>query len=557
MSFVRISENNMHAREALGAIWCCFLVRAIFYCTAVPLWEGYDEYAHFAVIQYVALHGGPPDPRTANSSRQVAESRKLVPAPWIVHDNPAGLLSYEDYWRLSATEQQERRDRLKNLPETWSHQDATPRLPLYEAQQPPLYYWLMTPAYWMMRGLGLPTMVWILRCLTALIASMVIPIAFFTARRVFRSEPWALGVAVVIASLPELLISICRVSNEGLAIALGSLAVLAALRVQSAPPTAAQGATFGATLGAALLTKAYFLALIPFAVIVLVAAWRKNPALRRAAAAQAMTALLVCLAICGWWYIRQVLQTGSITGVADDIASIANAKISLADAIWQIPWPRVLDFVAVSHIWLGDWSFLGVRSWMYHLVELMYILSVAGVAAQICSRARWLPEPRELLLLAFPYVTLILGLCYNAAEAFRSRGVAATVGYYLYALVVPEVIVLVSGLARWMGPMRFLLPIPILSFVFIGLELFGTWIVMLPYYSGMVQHTSTGGLPAFQLSQLTSPGAATLVGRLSLNGPAFMSPAVLVVTIAGYFLATVGLLWMSCQMRLPPRATNN
>jgi hypothetical protein len=547
----------MRTKAALGAIWCCFLVRAIFYCTAIPLWEGYDEYSHFAVIQYVALHGGPPDPRTANSSRQVAESRKLVPAPWILHDNSAGLLSYEDYWRLSVAEQQERREGLRNLPEAWSHQDATPRLPLYEAQQPPMYYWLMTPAYWMMRGLDLPTMVWILRCLTALIASTVIPVAFFTAWRVFRSEPLALGVAVVIASLPELLISICRVSNEGLAIALGSLAVLGALRLQSAPPTAAQGATFGATLGAALLTKAYFLALIPFAATVLVVAWRKHPALRTAAAAQAMTALLISFAICGWWYIRQGLLTGSITGLADDIASLANAKISLVDAIWQIRWPRVLDFVAVSHIWLGGWSFLVVRSWMYHLVELVCILSVAGAAVLVCFRARWLPEPRDLLLLAFPYVTLILGLCYNAVEAFRSRGAAATVGYYLYALVVPEVIVLVSGLARWMGPVRPLLPIPILSFVFIGLELFGTWIVMLPYYTGMVQHTSTGGLPAFQLSQLTNHGAATFVGRLSLSGPSLMSVSGLVVIIVGYFLATVGLLWMSCLMRLPPRGTND
>jgi hypothetical protein len=270
-----------------------------------------------------------------------------------------------------------------------------------------------------------------------------------------------------------------------------------------------------------------------------------------------MTALLVCLAICGWWYIRQVLLTGSITGLGDDIASIANAKISLLDAIWQIRWPRVLDFVAVSHIWLGGWSFLGVRSWMYHLVELVCILSVAGAAVQICWRAHWLPEPRELLLLTFPWVTLILGLCYNAVEAFRSRGAAATVGYYLYALVVPEAIVLVSGLARWMGPMRLLLPIPILSFVFIGLELFGTWIVMLPYYTGMVQHTSTGGLPAFQLSQLTNHGAATLFGKLSLNGPSLMSLAALVVIIVGYFLATVGLLWMSCLMRLPHRVANN
>ena len=44
----------MRATRWILAIWFCFLVRAFFYCAALPLWEGYDEWSHFATVQRMA-----------------------------------------------------------------------------------------------------------------------------------------------------------------------------------------------------------------------------------------------------------------------------------------------------------------------------------------------------------------------------------------------------------------------------------------------------------------------------------------------------------------------
>jgi hypothetical protein len=126
------------ARVTLCAVWCCFLVRAVFYCSVLPLWEGYDEYSHFAVIRYIAVHPGLPDPRTSNSPKNVADSLKLTPAAWILHDRPAGRLSYEEYWAQSEGERQRLKNQLLKLPQSLAHEFADPVLPLYEAQQPPL-----------------------------------------------------------------------------------------------------------------------------------------------------------------------------------------------------------------------------------------------------------------------------------------------------------------------------------------------------------------------------------------------------------------------------------
>ena len=68
----------------LACIWILFLVRGLFYVSFVPLWEGFDEWAHYAVLQNIATSGhlliGTADP----VSREVQASLQLAPLPWQV-----------------------------------------------------------------------------------------------------------------------------------------------------------------------------------------------------------------------------------------------------------------------------------------------------------------------------------------------------------------------------------------------------------------------------------------------------------------------------------------
>ena len=61
--------SAMRATRWLLAIWLCFLARAFFYCAALPLWEGYDEWSHFAVVQRMAFRGEPLVSRDSPISR--------------------------------------------------------------------------------------------------------------------------------------------------------------------------------------------------------------------------------------------------------------------------------------------------------------------------------------------------------------------------------------------------------------------------------------------------------------------------------------------------------
>lgn len=542
--------DTMRTRFTLWTIWGCFLARALFYCAAVPLWEGYDEYSHFALIQYVGTHSGrfPPDTMPPNSSRAVSESRKLTPGPWLIHDSSQGILSYEEYFGLPSREQKARRARLERLPVEWSREEAAPLEHLYEAQQAPLYYWIMAPFYRLIEGLSIPSIVWILRSLTVLIASMAVPLAFLSGRRVFRNDPLALGAALVMTSFPELFIVIGHVGNEGLSVAAGALFVLLALRIVEGTPSPGAGFQFGMALGAALLTKAYFLALIPVAAVALYLA-------RRRAAWQAVAAIVSCMAVSGWWYIHNFVLTGTLTGQNDDVQAVANSKVSLLSAVSQIHWAKVFDFIILSNIWLGDWSFLVVRTWMYRVVELMILAAIVGVCLQVVRERSGLPRPGELGLLALPYAAMIAGLCFQAAQVFRTAGSAGTMGYYLYALVVPESVLLIAGIARMIPAKMRLSPltaVPLVVFVLISLEQFGSWFVLLPYYGGLIRHNAGGSLPTARIEQFRHGGIVTLFDHLSGIGTV-SSPSVVAIGAVLYISATAILLWLACRIAVSPR----
>ena len=93
-------------------IWLGFLVRGAFYCVVLPLWEGFDEYAHFAYVQRV--HNGKwlVQPG-ARATREVERSVSLVPMPWTQRAEPPPHETHESYWRLPPEQRRAREPGIK------------------------------------------------------------------------------------------------------------------------------------------------------------------------------------------------------------------------------------------------------------------------------------------------------------------------------------------------------------------------------------------------------------------------------------------------------------
>src|SRR5712672_1711891 len=69
----------------LGLIWLAFLSRGLFYVSIIPMWEGFDEYAHFGFVNHLSAQWKLPEPDDRVSA-EVSRSLDLVPLPWSLRD---------------------------------------------------------------------------------------------------------------------------------------------------------------------------------------------------------------------------------------------------------------------------------------------------------------------------------------------------------------------------------------------------------------------------------------------------------------------------------------
>jgi 4-amino-4-deoxy-L-arabinose transferase-like glycosyltransferase len=534
-----------HITAALAFLWLAFVARGLWYSALMPAWEGYDEPFHFAALQNVASGHGMPQADTL-VSLEVQNSLHLLPVPWELQFQsiPQPLTTHDDFWKLPPAERKQRVDAVRALAPEQGSQPATERIQNYESQQAPLYYWAAgIPMGWM-SGQPLLSQLYLLRMLNVLLASAVVLLAWWIARRVLRSDRQAIGVVAIIVLLPELMINLARVGNESLALICYALLLVAALQVAQQPRSWRWWILLGIALGVGLLTKAYFLTAIP-AVIVLagISFWRaregdagKSAIL--AVAVRLCAALAVTLAIAGAWYARVHAATGSWSGQGDDAAMRQVSLLQKLSAIPHVNWKSGVLSVVVSHIWFGGWSFLRVPRNLYVVGVLVIVAAVAGVVIRLSRRRDAKGERRDVLVLTAFYLCFWAGLAYHVLVTFLHLGVSATTGWYLYALVAAEIVLLVWGLEA-LVPARVVLPA--LAIAVAGLDLYGMHGLLMPYYTGLTAHHGDSVSPALGA---TIRNLSEVFISLSETRPTWLSAPVLVSWWLGYWAATAGTVLM-------------
>jgi len=313
-----------------------FLLRGLFYVSYVPLWEGFDEWGHYAVVQDVATGGRALASPSDVVSREVQTSLELT--PWV-----GAAVRHDAFWQLPEIERTSREQKLRSIPVEWTREPAIGGATVYEAQQTPLYYWLLAPAHRIAAGLPFLTRVWLLRFLSLLVASAVVPLGFLVARRVFGDDLAALGVVALIAAMPQVMMTASHIGNDSMAIGMGSLLLFTLFQWKEEPRSVRRALVLGIVLGLALLTKASFLAVVP-PVLIFVAIWAK----RRTVYRQAFAVIACILVISGWWYVRNWMLTHSFTGDQVEVAG-SRAGASLLGAVLKADWVSALEFAFISH----------------------------------------------------------------------------------------------------------------------------------------------------------------------------------------------------------------
>src|SRR5262249_42903742 len=81
-----------------GLLWLCVLAKLIFYSSFVPLWEGYDEFPNFALVERRVETHSLPDLKNAIFPNDVAESLRRLPVPWTIRNWTPGWTPHDEYW---------------------------------------------------------------------------------------------------------------------------------------------------------------------------------------------------------------------------------------------------------------------------------------------------------------------------------------------------------------------------------------------------------------------------------------------------------------------------
>ncbi len=521
----------MPTRWRLALIWACFVARLAFYSAMLPLWEGYDEWAHFSVIRTMALRGVPLVARDQPVPRDVALSLQLAPVPWELRGLPPPSLTEDAYWDLPVEARAQREASFRAMPAGWAREDDGGGLTAYEALQPPLYYWAMAPVMRLMTSAGLAAQVLAIRWMSIAIASLIVPLIFGIGRMALGDERLALCSAAVAAVMPGLAIDLARVGNECLAVVWFTLLIWIGVKQTVGEPRDASWwppISLGVVLGLGLLTKAYFLTALPAVAVLPICSRRERGGWARAILG-ALVSIAIAVALSGWWYWRNLLTTGTLSGLSEAAMLRGMSTRDLLGHASAIPWGTAIDAILFSHIYFGGWSSLSVRSWMYHLFYAVAVVAAFGLPRMTRHRAIW--------WLVAVYAAFWAAQIYNVLLLFVSKGLEGSMGWYLYAVVAAEVVLCAGGLARirsWA---------PAAGVVLFGfLDLYTVHWVAVPYYTGMIRHKPGGAIAALHLAGEKVVGLGGALDRLTVYKPAWVSEPLIVILWIAYLAATLWLM---------------
>ena len=485
-------------------------LNGLLYSSLLPLWEGFDEPFHYAYVQGLSRHQRLPVLGRADLSVEVWRSLELAPASYLVARNIPGLRTFSEYFHLAVPERRALRNQLDRL-DPGLAREATGR-GNYEAQQAPLAYAILAIPDRLWAEVPLPWRVWRLRVLAALAAvTAVVLLTLRLASRLGLPEPLACTAAFLVLSTQLFYASVARIGNDWLAIPLGAALCLAAVGVYARPDTRTVCA-LAVVLAVGLLTKAYFLGLVPLAAGVV--AWQCLRA--RLAVRPAALGVVIVLVLAGPWYGRNWTLYGSLSATQQAAGGIGPGQVT--PALGHFPWLRAAYLLARDSLWTGNNSFTTFSAATIHV-----LLGALALGAVLWLGSR--PAPAERLLLAGSGVYLA-GVLYAAVVTFvYTRGGLATGAWYTQPVLPALWCVLLAGLARRRRAGRVVVCLVIILWTYV---LSATYVAkLLPLYGGYEGSARLGAL----LRWYSTGGAGEMLATTSL-APAGVIYALTAVVVA-------------------------
>ncbi|HEX7276334.1 MAG TPA: glycosyltransferase family 39 protein [Acidimicrobiales bacterium] len=395
------------------------LLRGLFWVATTEVWSPIDEAHHYGFVQSLATGHGIP---TVGKDVMPVEVVEVIKAsPTLASRSKPNLPVLEDgYWSVASSQ--------------------------YEAVQPPLYYVLLVPAYWLSRPFGFVSSIYGLRIGSVLIALAAVPLTWMLAKELFPRRPavWLAAPAVLVA-VNGFNTNLATIGNDALVVPVAALALLAAARFHRTPNLRTAALT-GLALGAALLAKTTTLGLIgvlalPYLLLVVT---------RRKSLAEVLNAGAVTGAWAGAvllpWVAWNLLTYGSPTA-ADASSAITGQMMARSTLSAGVLW----DHVRLAN--MGFWDsalFSHLTGPPYERVWVWTVIAAVAVGLAVALARRDRPEA-----VAVAWVGTALPLAFVGMEAIvfgLFDGVGHPEGRHLYTALVPVSVLVAAAAVIALGP---------------------------------------------------------------------------------------------------------
>lgn len=215
----------------------------------------------------------------------------------------------------------------------------------------------------------------------------------------------ALAAAALVAFNPQFLFVSSAVSNDSAITAASALALFLLVRAFSRPPSLADAVLVGLAAGLCALAKVSGAAMLALALGVL--AYVNRHDLRRMVT-QLLAAALAFALVAGWWYLRNLLLYGEVTGTARMIEIFGGRTAPLTWEGWRAQFYEVLET-----FWVGlGWGNIRAPEWLYWALGLAALAGLLGLLVGLMRRrSAWRETLREhaAVLVPLAWCLLIFG----------------------------------------------------------------------------------------------------------------------------------------------------
>ena len=415
------------------------LFMGLFHIATTPIFEGFDENAHYSYIRQIAYQGKI-SKRSENFLDQAVVDYQ-GPISYSSGQPPfnRGMVYHKFFNRHDLVDSYITQNRQNTPPTSFSPS----LIENWQSQHPPLYYALMAPILKLVDVEPLVTQIFILRSLSYVLALVGVALGVMSIMQrkltgiYTQNAPLLLGFVIYPIMLPMFFPEFARIGNDSLCVLLVGLLAYLLSKLLAVGGGIKLSLAIGVTLGLGLLTKAFF---IPIAAAMFMFFLVKFFACRFAdekvinKTSGLLWIFLPAIAIGGTWYAYNYLILGGFSGsnVAIELAHKGGGGLTNMISTFSLPiFSRAVATSLVTFVWGGTWS-------LTHLPHALYVPVVIGIIwifGAFCYQLRKIPLSDTHWLTVWLVIFFLIGFSWHAIVSMMLGGNANTPGWYLHILL--------------------------------------------------------------------------------------------------------------------------